>query len=228
LYPRTILSASNIDADAYWREKRDEKLLSDLSKWQKWRADFVLAELKGQEGVSFVDVGGGGGSIAKYLIEHIPGSSAVVADASEHALSGARANGLETILIKNLGNAEERKKIEDADYMLALEVLEHIPNAEEVLLDLMGKARRGVFFSFPNSGFFVHRFRLLFGKFPLQWKVHPGEHVRFWTARDLTWWLSALGLRGARVYFYGGIPLLNAMIPSWCAAGMLVALPKTS
>jgi len=72
----------------------------------------------------------------------------------------------------------------------------------------------------------VYRLRLLFGKFPAQWRVHPGEHVRFWTARDLRWWLLAQGIENYKIFYYEGIPLLNKIVPSLFAAGFVVYIQK--
>ena len=62
---------------------------------------------------------------------------------------------------------------------------------EEFLLELLeNKSIEKVFFSIPNSGFFMHRIRYMLGRFPLQWIVNPNEHIRFWTLKDLIWWLD--------------------------------------
>ena len=53
--------------------------------------------------------------------------------------------------------------------------------------------------SVPNTGDIASRLRLLFGRFPKQWIVHPGEHVRYWTLRDFKLMASQLGYDIVRV-----------------------------
>ena len=120
----------------------------------------------------------------------------------------------------------ELEKVKKTDHLLLLEVLEHLPHSEKVLATAYEKSRRGIFFSFPNSGFFIYRLRLLFGKFPMQWRVYPNEHLRFWTVADLKWWLRAQGYTEYDIFFYKGIPLLNRLWPSLFAAGLFVCLTK--
>lgn len=108
-----------------------------------------------------------------------------------------------------------------------MELLEHLPNSEEVLLALLKTTNKKLIFSIPNTGFIGHRLRLLFGSFPLQWRTHPGEHLRFWTYNDIRFWLKELELsKNSKIYFYEGIPLLNRILPSLFAMGILVVIEK--
>lgn len=50
------------------------------------------------------------------------------------------------------------------------------------------------------------------GKFVIQWRMHPGEHLRFWTYKDIKWWLKELGYDDkSEVMIYEGIPGLNKL-----------------
>jgi len=67
----------------------------------------------------------------------------------------------------------------------------------------------------------------LFGSFPIQWRVHPGEHIRFWTYRDLKWWLKELDLYDrSEIYVYEGIPFLNKIWKSLFGAAFVVEIKK--
>lgn len=223
-YPVARLSAAAPDYDHYWEEKRGAHL-GALSHWQRARADFALAYLSSREGASLVDVGCGDGSVLRYLKEKGNVSRATGVDVSDVALAKAREGGIATVRA-DIADPAARASIPDADYLIMFEVLEHLPDSEACLSEMLHKSRRGVFFSFPNTGFYAHRLRLLFGKFPLQWKTHPGEHLRFWTYADLQWWLAAQGYREARIRTYEGVPVLNRLWPSLFAAGLFVYLPK--
>lgn len=224
LYPTSSISIKNADYDTYWKDKRGEKIGS-ISHWQKQRANIVVRHIKNDHALTIVDVGCGDGSVLKYIQERTSVTRAIGVDVSEFALNKAKEFGIETILadVSVLKNFES---IPEADYILLFEILEHLQDSELFLAHLTEKARKGVFFSIPNTGFFAHRVRLLFGKTPLQWRVHPREHVRFWTYSDLHWWLKALGYNECEIIPYEGIPFLNRFWPSLFAAGLLVYIQK--
>jgi methionine biosynthesis protein MetW len=223
-YPATTLRDEHaIDYDAYWNAKRGDKL-GTLSDWQKKRADVILSRITVP--ASITDIGCGDGSVLSYLQKHKSGLQAHGVDVSTVALRKAEEMGIST-LKADISNPTELDRITSADYFLLLEVLEHIPHSEQFLKNILEKTKKGVFFSFPNSGFISYRLRLLFGRFPAQWKVHPGEHIRFWTARDIKWWLKAIGIKDYELFFYKGIPFLNKVLPGLFAAGMIVYVPKS-
>jgi 2-polyprenyl-3-methyl-5-hydroxy-6-metoxy-1,4-benzoquinol methylase len=223
-YPK--MSVENVDYDAYWRDKRGKEM-GALSGWQKERAEYVVKTIQSFSGDSYtvLDVGCGGGSILRHIKSKSGNVSRMIGfDVSSFALDRAEEFGVETHLI-DITSLEE-DSIPEVDFAFALEILEHIPDSEKMLKDLFTHSREGVFFSFPNTGFIAHRLRLLFGKFPLQWRLSPGEHVRFWTYADLSWWLKSLGYRNARINTYKGVPLLKYVWPSLFAAAFIVFIPK--
>lgn len=223
-YPTSRLEHYTVDYDEYWMDKRGDSL-GKLSSWQKQRADIALRYMKDTPLASVVDVGCGDGSVLAYLKNKEAAGKIIGVDVSSTALVKARLQGVETILVdKNF--TEGIDVIPDCDYVLLLEVLEHMPEAENFLTSMLEKSKHGVFFSFPNTGYIFHRLRLLFGRFPLQWRLHPSEHTRFWTYRDLLWWLKVLGYKNYKIHTYEGIPFLNKILPSVFAKGLFVYLPK--
>lgn len=223
-YPTNNIGALDMGYDAYWKDKRGESI-GALSRWQKQRADIILREIGTRRPFSIMDIGGADGSILKYIKENTSTTRVIDVDVSEFALIKAKEFGIETVQ-SDINNLKGLQHLPEVDYVLALEVLEHIQDSEGFLNLMLGKAHEGVFFSFPNTGFYTYRLRLLFGKFPLQWRVHPGEHVRFWTTRDLKWWLSAQGIENYAIFYYEGVPILNRIIPSLFAAGFVVYIKK--
>lgn len=113
-------------------------------------------------------------------------------------------------------------------YVSLFEVLEHIYSPEELVLELLSnKHIKKIFISVPNSGFFIHRIRLLTGRFPLQWIANPNEHIRFWTIKDLYWWLKYLNLDNrSKVVPYKGIPILRKLLPNLFAEGSFIIISK--
>ena len=226
-YPRETLTFSNEENyDTYWSEKRG-KNIGSLSSWQQERADLIVSVfLKNSQPLVFADIGCGDGSILNYINEHVPQVQKTIGyDNSDFALSRAKEFGVECHMI-DISKKEEYSKFETADYYLLLEILEHVPHSEFLLLKALDISRKGVFLSFPNTGYIRHRVRMMFGKFPLQWRILPNEHVRFWTYSDLKWWLKALKIDDYKIYCYQGVPILNKILPSLFSAGFLVYIKK--
>ncbi len=216
--PKLHLTA---DYDAYWDSKRPDGLGS-LSSFQKKRADMVKKYIS--PNTTIKDIGCGDGSILAYLSKEINFTEVYGVDVSDKVLGHIKQ--LDFIPVKSdICELEEIEKIPETDFALVFELLEHLPNPEEVLIGLLKKTKKTLFFSVPNTGFIAHRIRLLFGRFPLQWRVNPAEHLRFWTYRDMKWWLKELGLeKYAEIKLYKGIILFNKIIPSLFAMGILVVI----
>lgn len=224
-YPQKSLAhLHGLDYDAYWKDKRGEAL-GQLSPWQKDRASMVIRNVKNEGPLSLGDIGCGDGSILAYLQTRLSTARSVGYDVSKLALQKARENGIETVLL-DIQKEDEIEHIEETDFILMFEILEHVPHSEKLLAAAYEKVRKGIFFSIPNTGYMTHRLRLFFGKAPMQWRVYPSEHLRFWTASDLKWWLKALGYENYQVSYYRGIPLLNKILPSLFAAGLFVFIKK--
>lgn len=193
------------DYEEYF-EQKDAGHDHALNLFQKHRADFVLRRLR--DGDSILDVSCGTGSTLLYLAS----KRKVKASGTEYAQAAIRhgqSKGLD-VVFHDVNKHEDIDGLPESDYITMFEILEHMPNPEGYLQKIAGKARKGVFFSFPNTGYFPYRLRLLFGSFPVQWIVHPGEHLRYWTYRDLKWWLRNLGLKDrSTIDIYQGVPFLN-------------------
>ncbi len=202
----------------YWNN-RD---VGSLNSFQKARGDFALAKFKDNDSV--LDLGCGDGRILSYLHAKNPTLHLSGIDSSTVALKIARERGLD-VHYGDIRNVESLGDV-TTDHIILFEVLEHIINSEELLAWANVCARKTVMFSVPNTGFFIHRLRLLFGKFPLQWRASPSEHVRFWTVRDMRWWMNQLGYSNYELHSYEGVSFLNRIIPSLFAAGIIVTIKK--
>jgi hypothetical protein len=108
----------------------------------------------------------------------------------------------------------EDTSIPGADYIIISQVLEHLPNPESLLLRLKGKFVKRVLVDVPNTGVVSDRLRLLFGRFPKQWVLHPAEHLRFWTVRDFHSMCHQIGYAVER---FSGIydPSFDTLMPLW-------------
>lgn len=225
LYPKeTIQVSDSLDYDRYWQEKRGKEV-GVLSDWQKIRADIVLSFLPKDTGIRIADIGCGEGSILTYIKERTRATEIIGYDSSDFVLQKAQAIGA-TVRSIDFNDEESLRTLKRTDYTLLLEVLEHTPHSEKILKAAFESSTKGVFFSIPNSGYFIFRLRLLLGKFPKQWVTFPNEHLRFWTLTDVAWWLKALGYQHYHIRTYKGVPFLNKLLPSLFAAGIVVYVKK--
>ncbi len=222
-YPQSRYSATGgVDYGIYWQERRGKDAVPVISDWQKQRVQYVQTVIP--SGATVIDIGCGDGAVLAYLQKH-HGVKGLGVDIDAASLEQARTLGVET-LQRDIADSHALQDIPDVEYVTGFEILEHLPRTEEVLRVLMNKASKGVIFSVPNTGYYVHRFRLLFGRFPLQWVAHPAEHLRFWTVRDMKFWIASLGYEIDQLILYEGIPLLNRLWPSLFAQGMIVSVKK--
>lgn len=215
----------SIDYDLYWeaRGRHGGKTGESPSEWQRERAGLAARHIR--KGSTVLDIGSGGGAVLEYLRD-VCDIKPIGVDISEHSLQSLRAKNIEAlnIDISLPGNAAQ---LPEVDYIIGFEILEHMANPEHLVHILSSKAREGMFFSFPNTGYYAHRLRLLLGRFPLQWAVHPGEHVRFWTVRDVLWWVPQIGLHLESLVVYQGLPFLKNLMPKLFGRGIFLYVRRT-
>jgi methionine biosynthesis protein MetW len=225
-YPETA-HIGRVDYDEYWDSKAQSGL-GILSPWRLKRAK-VFASLV-QPGDHVLDLGVGDGALLRYLVEQ-RGVIGYGLDVSPKAVEFCRAQCLNVELAdinRPVGEAVAAyfKGVQDFDYIILSEIIEHLPDPESLLNELRGYTRKAIIVSIPNTGFHQHRLRLLMGRFPLQWVVTPGEHLRFWTRADFHWWARQMGFTIAREVPYEGTPLLKDVLPGLFAAAFVYVLKE--
>lgn len=219
-YPKLVLEETNYDD--YWINKRGSNM-GYANEWQKQRGDWIVSRI--EEGSTVLDMGCGDGGVLLYM-KSKKEFDALGADISDICLDFLDSKGVKTLKF-DINDFKTIENLPEVDYVMVLEVLEHMPNPEKFLNMIMKKAKKAVFFSFPNSGYISYRLRLLFGAFPMQWTIHPGEHLRFWTYRDLKWWLQELGFKNkSTIFVYKGVSFLNKIWKGLFGAGFIVEIKK--
>lgn len=117
-------------------------------------------------------------------------------DVSDTAISNLTQQGIDGKPIKK--DVSLREIVDrDFDYVVMMEVIEHVHEAEALVKDTFKFNPKGIFITIPNSGYFVHRCRLMFGgRFPVTFiLLHMKEHIRFWTVKDFFQWADHLDLK---------------------------------
>lgn len=217
-YPETA-RIGVVDYDAYWDSKAQAGL-GHLSPWRRRRAQ-VFTDLV-SDGDRVLDLGVGDGALLRYMAAH-KRIEAYGLDVSPKAVAFCREMGLNVDLADV--NAPVSQYLRDSfDYIILSEIIEHLPDPESLLNSLRPYARQAIIVSIPNTGYYQHRIRLLCGKFPLQWVVTPGEHLRFWTRSDFHWWARQLGFEIIQEVPYEGASRLKAVWPGLFAAAFVYVL----
>ena len=217
-YPETA-HVGVVDYDTYWDNKAQAGL-GKLSSWRLKRAQVFTALV--EDGDRVLDLGVGDGALLHYMLAH-KNITANGLDVSPKAVDFCRANGLEVDL------ADINKPITEFlrgpyDYIILSEIIEHLPDPERLLHDLRPHVRKGIIVSIPNTGYHQHRLRLLFGRFPLQWVVTPGEHLRFWTRADFHWWTRQINFKIEHEVPYQGTRWFKDLWPGLFAAAFVFVL----
>lgn len=218
IYPETA-RVGVVDYDTYWDNKAQTGL-GQLSAWRLRRAQ-VFATLI-EPGSRVLDLGVGDGALLQYLIEQ-RGIIASGLDVSPKAVDFCRQHGLD-VTLADINRPVASFIDAPVDYIILSEIIEHLPDPESLLQSLRPFARRALIVSIPNTGFYQHRLRLLLGRFPLQWVVTPGEHLRFWTRADFHWWARQIGFEIVHEVPYEGTPGLRRIWPGLFAAAFVFAL----
>ncbi|MCD4848752.1 MAG: methionine biosynthesis protein MetW [Candidatus Aegiribacteria sp.] len=177
--------------DKYWENRISDDIYTEPARRRaEGIKDFISS------GDSILDVGCGTGETLEYLLEtrKIEGSGL---DISDTALEFVSSKGFNTL---NIDLSDENTELDSVyDHIILFEVAEHVINTEILMKKLKGKYRKGFYVSTPNLGYIAHRFRLLFGRFPLTYISDPREHVRYWTVKDFLDWSDWLGFKRPQV-----------------------------
>lgn len=174
------------DYDAYWvRRKNDTSILHR----------FISIGKQIPQGDSVVDIGCGNGKFLQYIKTINPTAKLHGLDTSEEAVRQTINRGIHGTVIPP-GVALRELVAGSVDHVVMMELIEHVCEAESLVMDALSLNPKSLFITIPNSGYIMHRLRLMFGgRFPVTFILfHMKEHVRFWTVKDFFQWADHLGL----------------------------------
>jgi methionine biosynthesis protein MetW len=222
IYPATA-RVGVVDYDVYW-DKKAQKGLGQLSPWRRKRAEAFASVVTA--GSSVLDLGVGDGALLRFLVEE-RGIDGYGLDVSPKAVEFCIQQGLRVDLA-DINQPITSIITAPFDYIILSEIIEHLPDPESLLNTLRPYARQAIIVSIPNTGYHQHRLRLLLGRFPLQWVVTPGEHLRFWTRTDFHWWARQMDFRIVQEIPYEGTAWLKNVWPGLFAAAFVYVLADVS
>jgi methionine biosynthesis protein MetW len=176
--------------DEYW-EKRTQDANSPPLKRVKLVANFI------EPNSTILDIGCGNGQLIEYITKNSRPKKIIGIDIASETVTSLKSDGYEAYCL-DITSSEffEFMKGRNFDYIIITEVLEHIHEPEKVMQLIKNSFNKYVIVSIPNSGYWINRLRLLFGKFPVVVIIyHVKEHIRFWTHHDFLYWSNYLGFR---------------------------------
>ena len=190
----------SLDYESYWqmRVKNDNRISADVKELsrsqERFKFDLIASLIEPESRV--LDIGCGDGSLLAFLKE-AKNIYPLGIEISQTACNLAQERGIK-VLQKDI--VKEGLPAETFDYIIISEVLEHLSNPFEILLQLKSHFSRRLLITIPNTGAINDRLRLLFGRFPRQWILHPSEHLHFWTVTDFLFLCHHLGFRVQKYY----------------------------
>jgi methionine biosynthesis protein MetW len=139
---------------------------------------------------SVCDIGCSVGTALAYYRDTLKPDVLLGVDASAVGCERTRQKGIDSICT----DAEEflNNEIRQGrtwQYIVMSQVLEHLLNPSVILYKATQVAEH-VIIGIPNTGYILCRARLFFGRFHCQW---GGDHLRYWTIKDMLWWLRNEG-----------------------------------
>ena len=226
LYRQIFLNKSfsnsllSINYKDYWKTRKNNNFeLNDFQFYRLlWLKDNLISNSK------IVDLGCGNGNLLINLSRNynISKKNLLGIDIEGSVLNDLSANGIKSLVL-DFRFFDNYKKIPIAEHYILFEVIEHLVEPELLIANLLKKCKKSIFISIPNTGYLPYRLRLLFGKFPIQWRVFPNEHLRFWTYYDFKNWLLVNKFR-FEITGYKGLNVFNKILPNIFAAGILVKI----
>jgi methionine biosynthesis protein MetW len=207
--------------DTYWEQVRETRAHGSLEAFISYPdlIDACLGQI--QTGARVLDFGCGTGEMLFQLRQH-KYINGVGIDISQEVVQFVQSRGFEAHCVQ-VQHIDDLKAFGQFDTAIYTEVIEHIPQAELILLALAAVSNR-ILVSVPNTGHYASRLRLLNGRFPKQWVVHPAEHLRYWTLQDFRHMAKhLLGLEVEAVIGVGG-QALGRRFPGWFAPSLLFVL----
>lgn len=206
----------SFDYDSYWRNKAEENIIN--------QTDLDIAN-KIEDSSSVLDLGCGD----CHLLHYLAGKKNIKAfgiDISSTAIKLCKRKVVEAIVADI--TSDDFCLNRSYDYILLCDVIEHVTCPEKIIEKIRGHFNKKIIITVPNVAFFPNRIRLLLGRFPLVWVIHPSEHLRFWSIIDFKEWVKNNfdELEIEEIIPDRGVKILRDILPNLFATGIVVVIKK--
>jgi methionine biosynthesis protein MetW len=132
------------------------------------RADYTLIAQWVRAGSKVLDLGCGDGSLLRYLKETRGTTAYGVEIADENILDCIR-NGV-NVIQSDLERGLSGFKTNSFDYVILSQTLQAVRGTEAIIREMLRVGREGIV-TFPNFGYWRHRFQVLSGRMPMSSKL---------------------------------------------------------
>lgn len=139
-----------------------------------------------EPGASVLDAGCGDGLMAEYIVQEL-GARVQGIDVSNAAVEKTRTRGIPA-RVQDLDLDPQFP--EGFDFILLVEVLEHLRLPHRVLAEAARTARKAVIVTIPNSAWIGYRVQVFAGHAPVQ----SFTHLHLWSHTDFLAFVDRLGL----------------------------------
>ena len=225
LYPKSYYEEN--DENNYWGKRKSSYLNIKPNIFQLERTTLLKKFLNYSSNSTLFDIGSGDGAQLISIQKTFPLIKIIASDNNEFSINILKKLEFEHYKLNSEDEIFQLLEKIKPKYITIFEVLEHMKSPEKFLLKIISSSQNQVFFSVPNTGFILHRLRFLLGRFPIQWIASPNEHLRFWTLKDMKWWLNYLELDDiSKVISYRGLPILNKIFPNLFSEGIFIIINK--
>lgn len=163
------------------------------------KVDKILKKKIDAPPLKILEVGCGEGFVLSRLVKLFPQADLVGIDISSQALLEAKKLCPQVELLE--GDVQQLDFADNQfDLVVCLEVLEHLPNPDQALREIVRVSKGEVLISVPWEPWFSLG-NLLRGRWLKTKGRHP-EHINYWTKKDFNKWLQGVNLPIAVQKFY--------------------------
>jgi len=187
-----LIYSGLLEEDLYFKELfsdyEEYHATSKISTLSILRANLISDWIKPYS--SILDVGCGEGFFMEFL-SRTKNCKVYGMDVSKKAIEIVRSKGFKGIVRDIDENGLGLSENEKYDYILFVEVLEHLKYPHKVLIEACKHVKEGVIVTLPNTGYIYWRLQMLRGYFPRQ----SFTHLHFWSINDFYIFLRQLHLK---------------------------------
>lgn len=204
----------NLLLNYYGKNMSKEKLYnnySELKKYKTWAWRYKKAFNFIKPKSKILDIGCGNGILDGHLIK-LKQCNVWGFDIDEVSLKAAKKKKVSTYKIDI--ESENWPKINNKfDYVICLEILEHLYFPEKLLAKIRLMTKYAIF-SYANASFWKYRLQFLLGKIPSHAPFKEGEHLWHWNYIKFKKLIETNGFEIINEKLSGEIPIINKLIPS--------------